>query len=98
MSRLPPKTPSQRTACARQSVNAFLAPDIVRAIVEGRQPVGLTSSYLCLLFIHPRASNLISLRSVLPSSSVGEMTLRLYGALSYSPNSARDLRCALNGA
>ena len=25
---------------------AFLAPDIVRAIIEGRQPVGLTSSYL----------------------------------------------------
>ena len=25
---------------------AFEAPDIVRAIVEGRQPVGLTSSYL----------------------------------------------------
>ena len=25
---------------------AFLAPDILRAIVEGRQPVGLTSSYL----------------------------------------------------
>ena len=25
---------------------AFLAPDIVRAILEGRQPVGLTSSYL----------------------------------------------------
>ena len=24
--------------------HAFLAPDIVRAIVEGRQPVGLTSS------------------------------------------------------
>ena len=53
---------------------------------------------LCLLFIHPCASNLISLRSVLPSSSVGEMTLRRYGALSYSQNSARDLRCALNGA
>ena len=35
---------------------------------------------------------------VLPPLSVGEMTLRLYGALSYSPNSARDLRCALNGA
>ena len=35
---------------------------------------------------------------VLPSSSVGEMTLRLYGALSYSQNSARDLRCALNRA
>ena len=25
---------------------AFLAPDIVRTIVDGRQPVGLTSSYL----------------------------------------------------
>ena len=36
--------------------------------------------------------------AVLPSSSVGKMTLRLYGALSYSQNSARDLRCALNGA
>ena len=36
--------------------------------------------------------------AVLPLSSVGEMTLRLYGALSYSQNSARDLRCALNGA
>ena len=29
---------------------AFLAPDIVRAIVDGRQPVGLTSTYL---FHHP---------------------------------------------
>ena len=37
-------------------------------------------------------------QSVLPPSSVAEMTLRLYGALNYSPNSARDLRCALNGA
>ena len=35
---------------------------------------------------------------VLPPSSVGKMTLRLYSALSYSQNSARDLRCALNGA
>ena len=34
---------------------------------------------------------------VLLPSSVGEMTLRLYGALNYSPNSARDLRCAPNG-
>ena len=42
---------------------AFLAPDIVRAIVEGRQPVGLTSSYLCLLFIQTRAPNLISFQS-----------------------------------
>ena len=30
--------------------------------------------------------------------SVGEMTLRLYAALNYSQNSARDLRRALNGA
>ena len=36
--------------------------------------------------------------SVLPPSSVGEMTLRLYGALSYSQNSACDLRRALDGA
>ena len=35
---------------------------------------------------------------VLPPLSVGEMTLRLYGALNYSQNSVRDLRCALNGA
>ena len=35
---------------------------------------------------------------VLPPSSVGDMTLRRYGALSYSQNSARDLRCALNRA
>ena len=35
---------------------------------------------------------------VLPPLSVGKMTLRLYGALNYSQNSARDLRCALNGA
>ena len=35
---------------------------------------------------------------VLPPLSVGEMTLRLYGALNYSQNSARDLRCAVNGA
>ena len=34
------------------------------------------------------------LGGVLPPSSVGEMTLRFYGALSYSQNSARDLRCA----
>ena len=36
--------------------------------------------------------------TVLPSLSVGEMTLRLYAALNYSQNSARDLRRALNGA
>ncbi len=31
-------------------------------------------------------------------ASVGEMALRLYAALNYSPNSAHDLRRALNGA
>ena len=41
---------------------------------------------------------LVTRGKVLPPLSVGEMTLRLYGALSYSQNSARDLRCALNGA
>ena len=35
------------TARVRKAIRyAFLAPDIVRAIVEGRQPVRLTSSYL----------------------------------------------------
>ena len=34
---------------------------------------------------------------VLPPLSVGEMTLRLYGAINYSQNNARDLRRALNG-
>ena len=37
-------------------------------------------------------------REVLPPLSVGKMTLRLYAALNYSQNSARDLRRALNGA
>ena len=43
-----------------------------------------------------RARNLEAV--VLPPLSVGTMTLRLYGALNYSQNSARDLRRALNGA
>ena len=35
------------TARVRKAVRyAFLGPDTVRAIVDGRQPVGLTSSYL----------------------------------------------------
>ena len=38
------------------------------------------------------------LQGLLPQLSVGEMTLRLYGALDYSRNSVRDLRFALNGA
>ena len=44
-----------------------------------------------------KATNATS-SAVLPPLSVGEMTLRRYGTLSYSQNSARDLRCALNGA
>ena len=46
MRRLPPKTPSQRPAVRKAIRYAFLAPDIVRTVVDGRQPVGLTSSYL----------------------------------------------------
>ena len=34
---------------------------------------------------------------VLPPLSVGKMTLRLYRTLTYSQNSAHDLRRALNG-
>ena len=34
---------------------------------------------------------------MLPPLSVGEMTLRLYGALNYSQNSAPDLRCVRRG-
>ena len=42
--------------------------------------------------------SIVATKGVLPLLSVGEMTLRLYGAFNYSQNSARDLRCALNGA
>ena len=51
--------------------------------------------------LKPRTPGLRSLPSpfpVLPPLSVGEMTLKLYAALNYSQNSARDLRRALNGA
>ena len=57
--------------------------------VEVVNPFGLVRYYL--LFVID-----IATRWVLPPSSVGEMTLRRYGALSYSQNSARDLRCSLN--
>ena len=40
----------------------------------------------------------VDVQGVLPLLSVGEMTLRLYTALNYSQNSARDLRRTLNGA
>ena len=45
-----------------------------------------------------RDEEYLKLKIVAAPSSVGEMTLRLYGALSYSQNSACDLRRALNGA
>ena len=49
------------------------------------------NSFGCAFYlIHPRAP-------VLPPLSVGEMTLRLYAALNYSQNGARDLRRTLNG-
>ena len=36
-----------KTARVRKAIgHAFLAPDIVRAALEGRQPVGLTSNYI----------------------------------------------------
>ena len=53
---------------------------------------------LCALTVGNGAGGAMTSKWVLPPSSVGEMTLRLYGALSYSQNSARDLRRALNGA
>ena len=37
-------------------------------------------------------------RPVLPLLSVGETTLRLYSAMNYSQNSARNLSSVLNGA
>ena len=46
MSRLQPKTPSQRTACARQSAMPSWHPTSSAPLSKGRQPVGLTSSYL----------------------------------------------------
>ena len=47
MSRLPPKTPSQRTACARQSVMPSWLPTSSAPVVERAASfVGLTSRYL----------------------------------------------------
>ena len=62
---------------------------------DGLQPIGEFVQHL-------RSSDRVVSKNtnelVLPPSSVGEMTLRLYSALSYSQNSACDLRRALNGA
>ena len=48
MSRLPPKTPSQRTACARQSAMPSWPPTSSAPLSKAASPyaVGLTSSYL----------------------------------------------------
>ena len=66
----------------------------VVGVGEGRWRLKYTHwhAYLC------SAKSRSSVDWVLPPLSVGEMTLRLYGALNYSQNSARDLRCAVNGA
>ena len=40
------KTASKRPRVRKAIGHAFLAPDIVRAALEGRQPVGLTSNYI----------------------------------------------------
>ena len=50
------------------------------------------------LLVAARRFSSLKRNRVLPPLSVGEMTLRLYGAINYSQNNARDLRCALNGA
>ncbi len=57
-----------------------------------------TSQAVGWLKLFRRKVVLITDTLVLPPLSVGEMTLRLYGALNYSQNSARGLRCAINGA
>ena len=50
------------------------------------------------LLVAARHCSSLKRNRVLPPLSVGEMTLRLYGAINYSQNNARDLRCTLNGA
>ena len=76
-----------RNTCAPQKVDPALIARVRPTIVGCFWPVFFFADHnhrLCLLFIHPRAPNLISLRSVLPLSSVGKMTLKRDGALSYS--------------
>ena len=62
----------------------------VRKVVGTPNPI--SQLFLGLLPVFVAAAS--PPRAVLPPLSVGEMTLRLYGALNYSQNSARDLRCA----
>ena len=63
-----------------------------------RQRLSVRRQNLSVPHRHHKANHRHPVLWVLPPSSVGEMTLRLYGALSYSQDSARDPRCALNGA
>ena len=67
-------------------------------LVEGALEEELGLRDLSRQLLHGGGALSSATKLVLPPLSVGEMTLRLYGALSYSQNSARDLRCQLNGA
>ena len=60
-------------------------------------PVANTDTKLLIYGLFQKG-RVLAQDGVLPPLSVGEMTLRPYGALNYSQNSARDLRGALNGA
>ena len=62
----------------------------------GRASFWAVTAVACLA-VFPQSAEMTPL-VVLPSLSVGEMTLRLYGVLNYSQNSARDLCFALNRA
>ena len=87
---------------------AFQGPEFTRLIDVLRVDFGLTGTKegcgegecgACTVFLDGELVNscLIPVYQadgsrVLPPLSVGEMTLRLYAALNYSQNSARDLR------
>ena len=57
----------------------------------------LISTYWNFRYNDVGSPHLFVAKRVLPPLSVGEMTLRLYAALNYSQNGARDLRRTLNG-
>ena len=65
-----------------------------------REPSTLlvASRHCSSLLVASRRFSSLKRNRVLSPLSVGEMTLRLYGALNYSQNSAHDLRCALDEA
>ena len=60
-------------------------------------PVANTDTKLLIYGLFQKG-RVLAQDGVLPPLSVGEMTLRLYGALNYRPNRAHDLRYALNEA